>query len=225
MSQDKPIKSWKFNKWGDLSFLLVTFLIVDAIIFQILWSNLLTVTFLSITIALWLLVLYFFRNPDREVIDKPGLVVSACDGRVTKITTIKEDRFLNTDTIRISVFLSVFNVHVQRAPLEGTVSLVEHQPGKYLQAYKPEASQVNEFIAMMIDSSYGKILVKQIAGILARRCVNFAQSGIEIQTGQRYGLIKFGSRVDLFLPTDAKILITVGDHVLAGLTPMAQLSK
>lgn len=225
MNQDKPINFWKFNKWGDFSFLFVTFLMVVAIIFQFLWAKPFTIIFLSITIALWLLMLYFFRNPDREVLDKPGLVVSACDGRVTKITTIKETHFLNSDTIRISVFLSVFNVHVQRAPLEGTVSLVEHQPGKYLQAYKPEASHVNEFIAMMIDSPYGKILVKQIAGILARRCVNFAKPGIEIQTGQRYGLIKFGSRVDLFLPTDAKILVTEGDHVLAGLTPMAKLSK
>jgi phosphatidylserine decarboxylase len=101
---------------------------------------------------------------------------------------------------------------------------VQHHPGKFLQAFRPEASDVNEYIAMMIEGEYGRLLIKQIAGILARRCVNKMQPGDTIRAGQRFGLIKFGSRLDLFLPPSAQLLIAVGDKVYGGLTPIARLS-
>jgi phosphatidylserine decarboxylase len=222
MYQDERVPSWGFTKWQDGSIILTTLLLAIATIFQVVWTNLATLIFLCLTAVIWLLVLYFFRDPAREVIISPGLVVGPCDGTVKEIVTVKENHYLNEETTRISIFLSVFNVHVQRFPLEGVVSQVDHQPGRFLQAYRPEASQVNEFIAMVIDTAYGKILIKQIAGILARRCINYAQVGTQINTGKRFGLIKFGSRIDLFLPQKAEILVGEGDKIYGGLTPVAQ---
>jgi phosphatidylserine decarboxylase len=222
MHQDERIQNWGFIKWRDGSIILTTLLMVMAIIFQLIWANLPTFSFLCLAVGIWLLILYFFRDPNRVVVNNPGLVVGPCDGTVKEIIKQKEDHYLNEETTRISIFLSVFNVHVQRFPLKGTVSQVDHQPGKFLQAYKPEASKVNEFIAMVIDTPYGQVLLKQIAGILARRCVNYAQAGDRINTGQRFGLIKFGSRVDLFLPHHAKVLVSEGDKIYGGLTPVAQ---
>lgn len=173
--------------------------------------------------SLWLLILYFFRDPDREVTDAPGLVVSPADGEVVEISQERETRFLRGETIRVSIFLSLFDVHVQRIPLGGTVGEVVHQPGQFLPAFKPEASAANEYIAMTLHTEYGRILVKQIAGILARRCVNHRRSGEIVHTGSRFGMIKFSSRVDLFLPPEADLLVNVGDKVHGGVSPIAQL--
>jgi phosphatidylserine decarboxylase len=169
------------------------------------------------------MILYFFRDPDREVIDRQGLVVGPCDGKVVSIDRLKEDRYLNEEVIRISIFLSLFDVHVQRSPLAGEITLVDRQPGKFLQAFRPEASDVNEYIAMRLKTPYGVLLVKQIAGILARRCINFAKIGDKLRTGERFGHIKFGSRVDLYVPLSAEVKINIGDKVRGGLTSIAQL--
>jgi len=223
MVQDPHILSWKFSRHKDPVILGSTFLFVLALLGVILNPTLVTYIFVVLTLAIWGIVLYFFRDPARVVVDQPGLVVAPCDGEVVSIEPIEETRYLNNRVVRVSVFLSLFDVHVQRAPLEGKISLVEHKPGEFLQAFRPEASEVNEYIAMKIETPYGNILVKQIAGILARRCMNYAEQGDEIKTGQRFGHIKFGSRVDLFLPNTADIKISVGDKIYGGLTPVAQL--
>jgi phosphatidylserine decarboxylase len=222
MYQDKRIPNWGFHKWRDGSIILTTLLVAIAIVFLVVWTNLATFISLCLIAIIWLLVLFFFRDPDRVVVNRPGLVIGPGDGRVVEIVSVKENHYLNEETTRISIFLSIFDNHVQRFPLGGGVSHIDYQPGKFLQAYRPEASQVNEFIAMVIDTAYGKILVKQIAGILARRCINYAQAGDQINTGQRFGLIKFGSRVDLFLPLEAQVLVKEGDKIYGGLTPVAQ---
>jgi phosphatidylserine decarboxylase len=184
---------------------------------------LLSIFLLVLASFIWGLILYFFRDPDRNPQGQAGLVVGPCDGEVVSIDRLVENLYLNTETVRISIFLSVFNVHVQRIPLAGEVTLVDHRPGRFLQAFRPEASDVNEYIAMQIDTPYGVLLVKQIAGILARRCINYCQPGEQVKAGQRFGLIKFGSRVDLFLPQQAEVRVNIGDRVLGGLTPIAQL--
>ncbi len=173
--------------------------------------------------ALGSLILYFFRDPNREAIEAPGLVVSAADGQVVEIAREYEDTYLRRGAIRISVFLSILDVHVQRVPVSGTVRSVEHKSGKFLQAFRPEASTANEHMAMLIETDDGPILVKQIAGILARRCVNYATPGTTVRAGQRFGLIRFGSRVDLFLPPSAEVLVAVGDKVKGAVTPVARL--
>lgn len=187
--------------------------------------SILTRVLLALASALSLLILYFFRDPPRNPVEREGVVVSAADGEVVEIAREREQVYLKRDTIRISVFLSIMDVHVQRVPISGTVRSVTHRPGKFLQAFRPEASTENEHIAMLIETPYGAVLVKQIAGILARRCVNYARTGDELRSGQRFGLIRFGSRVDLFLPPEAEILVNVGDKVTGGLTTMARMAR
>jgi phosphatidylserine decarboxylase len=175
--------------------------------------------------GLWALVLYFFRDPNRQPPSATDLVLSPGDGEVVVITEEEERTYLGRACRRVSIFLSVFDVHVQRAPIAGTVRSVVHKPGQFLQAFRPEASELNEHIAMTIDSRYGPVLVKQIAGILARRCVNYATAGDVLFPGQRYGLIRFGSRVDLYLPLEAELLVAVGDRVYGGLTAIARFEE
>lgn len=224
MRTDKPIPSWTFKKYYDGSIIATTLVVLLAALAAFQAPNILTVIVLIVALSIWLLVLYFFRNPDRDVLNDPGLVIGPCDGTVADITHLKEETYLNADVIRIGIFMSVFNVHVQRSPLAGEVTFVKHQPGKFLPAYSPEAATENEYIAMVIETTSGTLLVKQISGILARRCVNFAKPGDRLLIGQRFGLIKFGSRVELFLPPQADVLVSVGDTVIGGLTPIAQIS-
>ncbi len=225
MHTDQPIAGWDFKIFHDSTVRITTFVLILSITTVLKLQNLLSIALLITALAIWALVQYFFRNPDRNVLDLPGMLMGPCDGTVADITHIKEDQYLDTESIRIGIFLSVFNVHVQRAPLAGDVTLIQHQPGKFLPAFNPKASHENEYIAMKIESDYGTILVKQISGILARRCVNFAQPGDRLLTGQRFGLIKFGSRVELFLPPEAEIFVSVGDSVTGGLTKVAQMPK
>jgi phosphatidylserine decarboxylase len=214
---------WPFAQGGGATIAVFTILWGTAVTLWAIWQNLATSLFLFLATALWLLILYFFRDPNRKVVNEPGLVVGPGDGEVVEIVSERENRYLQADVIRVSMFLSVTDVHVQRVPLGGQVTLVDHQPGKFLQAFRPEASEVNEFIAMVTESGYGRVLIKQIAGILARRCVNYARPGDVLQTGQRFGLIRFGSRLDLFLPPNAQLLVKIGDKIVGGLTPIAQL--
>lgn len=174
--------------------------------------------------VVWLTVLYFFRDPDRPLVSEPGLVASAADGKVVAIVREREPLYLQRESLRISTFLDLTDVHVQRVPIGGIVRRVVPRPGKFLQAFRPEASTENESIAMEIETPYGPVLVKQIAGIMARRCVNYATPGQRVTTGERFGLIRFGSRVDLFLPPSAEPLVTEGERVYGALTPVARLA-
>lgn len=214
---------WPFAQGGGATIGVFTILWGTAVTLYLLWQNWVAGIFLFLATALWLLILYFFRDPNRNIVNEPGLVVGPGDGEVVEIVSERENRYLQADVIRVSIFLSVTDVHVQRVPLGGKVTLIDHRPGKFLQAFRPEASEVNEFMAMVTESGYGRILIKQIAGILARRCVNYAQPGDVLQTGQRFGLIRFGSRLDLFLPPNSQLLVTIGDKIVGGLTPIAQL--
>ena len=223
MNHDPDINNWSFNLWQEPTILVSSFLSAVAIIIAIFIPGWLTFILLGLTLAVWIVILNFFRDPDRVALDQPGLVVGPCDGKVVSIDLMKEEQYMEVDTIRVGIFLSLFDVHVQRIPLAGEVTMIDYKPGKFLQAFRPEASDVNEFIAMQINTPYGNLLVKQIAGILARRCINFAKPGDLVRTGIRFGHIKFGSRVDLFLPSKAIVEIAVGDKVIGGLTPIAQL--
>lgn len=221
-SKDRP---WPFARGSGPTIALATLTLVA---FGVAWrmrSNRFTRSLLALVAGIWSLILYFFRDPDRSAPDEPGLVVSAGDGEVVAIVHEREEEYLKSKAIRISIFLSLFDVHVQRIPIDGVIRSIHRRPGKFLQAFRPEASSENEHIAMIIDSPYGPVLVKQIAGIMARRCLNYAMPADEVQTGQRFGLIRFGSRVDLFLPPAAEILATIGSTVRGGVTPLARLAK
>lgn len=215
---------WPLAEGGGGTVALVT--LVAGALAGVWWirPNLLTALLAGLGLFLWLAVLYFFRDPNRRISAEPGVVLSPGDGQVVAVVEEDETHYLQRRMRRISIFLDVYNVHVQRVPLGGTVVVVERRPGRFIQAFKPEASTVNESIAMVVDSAeYGTYLVKQIAGIVARRCINRMQPGQPVATGQRFGLIRFGSRVDLFLPLSATVRVAPGDPVYGGLTTVATL--
>jgi phosphatidylserine decarboxylase len=166
-----------------------------------------------VLLVLTLFVLFFFRDPERAVPQGADIVVSPADGRVIVIKDIYEPDYLKQDVKQISIFLSVFNVHVNRAPYGGSVEIVKYNPGKFHVASVDKASLDNEQTAMVIANGKRKILVKQIAGLIARRIVCYARPGDAIKTGERYGLIRFGSRVDLFLPKETELRVKVGDRI------------
>jgi phosphatidylserine decarboxylase len=221
--RDRP---WIFAEGGETTILAVVAIVLGALVLWLIWPDSLLLDLLLFAVAIAaVFILYFFRDPNRRVAREPQVVVAPADGKVVAIVEEHEPVYLKDSVCRMSIFLSVFDVHVQRAPVQGEVVLVEHRPGAFLQAFRPEASDVNEFVAMIINSKYGRVMVKQIAGILARRCVNYAEVGETLAKGQRFGLIKFGSRVDLFLPPGSRFLVQVGDQVYAGLTPVARLGR
>jgi phosphatidylserine decarboxylase len=167
---------------------------------------------------LWLLTLFFFRDPERQTLQDENLILSPGDGEIVEITPMFEANYLQAEVIRVSMFLSVLDVHVQRFPVSGVIERLEHVPGQKLQAFRPEASEVNEYIATVIQSDHGRVLLRQIAGILARRCVHYHEVGTAVYAGERLGLIRFGSRLDLYLPPHAHITVQVGDKVQGGIT-------
>ncbi|OPY83875.1 MAG: phosphatidylserine decarboxylase [Smithella sp. PtaU1.Bin162] len=175
------------------------------------------------TLIFILFVLFFFRNPRRVAAPGNKLVVSPADGRIVDIAKINETDYLDQSVWRISIFLSIFNVHVNRTPIAGTVELVKYNPGKFHIAALPKASLENEQTALLIMSGTTKILVKQIAGIIARRILCYIQPGDTVKKGQFYGLICFGSRVDIFLPEDSEIRVKVGNTVKGAKSVIAVL--
>lgn len=173
---------------------------------------------LGITLVLTLFVGYFFRNPERVIPAGEGLVVAPADGKVIVIKEVFEDQYLKKNMLQVSIFLNVFNVHIQRVPIAGQVKEVRYHPGKFLAAWDDKASLDNEQVGMVLDTGKHEILVKQIAGLVARRIVCWAATGEKIQTGDRYGLIRFGSRVDLFLPVGTELKVKLGDKTVGGET-------
>lgn len=165
---------------------------------------------------------FFFRDPERRQPEGEGLVLAPADGRIVEIVELPEpDPFVGPAT-RISIFLSIFNVHVQRAPITGQVELKEYKPGSFAVAWAPKASEDNEQATLGIASGTHRIKVRQIAGLVARRIVTDPEEGATVSQGSRIGLIRFGSRVDLILPRDWALSCAVGDRARAGLTVLAR---
>ena len=173
----------------------------------------------AIFLALGLFVLYFFRDPKRRIPTEPGAVVSPADGRVVEIADEPLDGRAGR---RISIFLSVFDVHVNRAPVAGQVRRIDYHAGKFLAAWKEKASSANEQNSITIATPAGEMRFKQIAGWVARRILCWTRIGDEVTLGQRIGMIRFGSRVDVWLPAEAEILVQRGQHVAGGATQIAR---
>ena len=222
---DQRVPGWSFNKNKEGSLLISSVLLVMAFTALLLWPGWLSGILLGIIFPFWCILFYFFRDPDRAMSRSQDSFYSPGDGVVSDIEIVQEVDYLKEEFIRIGIFLSIFDVHVQRAPITGMVDFVTHQAGKNHPAYDPAASFENDQIIMGMDTSAGKILVKQISGILARKCYNYAKPGDQILSGQRYGLIKFGSRVELYLPPNTRILCSIGDKVQAGISKLAEVYK
>ena len=179
------------------------------------------VAFALTTVALW--VAYFFRDPERAGERGEQLVVAPADGKVVMITEVDEPAFIQGRALRVSIFMNVFNVHVNRYPVSGTVRLVRRTTGKFLNAAGEQASLENEQSSVGIESGPNRILVRQIAGLIARRIITYGEEGQHVEQGARMGLIRFGSRVDVFMPARAELRVKLGDITQAGSTVLAAL--
>ena len=167
-------------------------------------------------------VLWFFRNPEPVLPSDPELVVAPGQGKIIRVEEVEESSYLEGPARKISIFLSVFDVHVQRAPVSGTVEQKIYRPGAYAVAWADKASEDNEMASLGIATEHGRVLVRQIAGLVARRIITDPSEGDAVERGRRYGLIRFGSRVDIFLPMHWELLCSVGDRVSAGSSVLAR---
>lgn len=177
-----------------------------------------------ISMILFLLVLQFFRNPSREIIlTDDNIVYAPADGKIVTIEEVVENEYFKTKKLQVSIFMSPVNVHVNRNPVSGTVNYYKYHPGKYLVAWHPKSSTENERTTTVISNNGEEILLRQIAGFLAKRIVNYVEVGQEVEQGKDMGFIKFGSRVDLYLPLDTKIEVEIGQKVKGNKTILARL--
>ena len=225
MNVDPRVQGWSFRKSREGSILVISILSSLAVIVFLVYPGLVTGFFAVIVFSLWAIILYFFRDPERKVPGDPNIFYSPGDGVVSDITTLRGEDYLDIEFVRVGIFLSLFDVHVQRAPIGGEVDFITHQEGKNLPAFYSASSQENEQIVMGLKTRFGPIMVKQISGILARKCYNYANIGDRLKSGQRYGLIKFGSRVELYLPENARLLCEIGDKVKGGISGIAEMAE
>jgi phosphatidylserine decarboxylase len=179
--------------------------------------------FVLTVLVLW--VAYFFRDPERTGARGQDLVVSPADGRVIEIVEVDEPSFLQGRAIRISVFMNVFNVHVNRYPVSGRVAYVHYNPGKFMNAAAEKASLDNEQMSVGVQGARHRVLFRQIAGLIARRIVTYSRVGDDAEQGERMGIIRFGSRVDVFVPVGSTIRAKIGDKPSAGVTVLAELPQ
>ncbi|EKD35351.1 MAG: hypothetical protein ACD_75C01946G0002 [uncultured bacterium] len=180
-----------------------------------------TVLFFLLT----LFVVWFFRNPERTIPDNPLQLISPADGKVIRIEEVASEERSGRSFLKISIFMNVFNVHVNRIPYSGEVFAIRYKPGKFLSANLDKASALNERNTVMIRTDDGReIMTVQIAGLIARRIVCWLKESAKVKKGERFGLIRFGSRVEVFLPLGSTLLVKIGDRVRAGETPIGELT-
>ena len=180
----------------------------------------------ALSVVFFLLVLQFFRNPRRELAipNDDDLIVAPADGKIVAIEEVEEPEYFGDKRLQVSIFMSATNVHVNRNPISGIVSYFKYHPGKYLMAWNPKSSTENERTTVVIDTGEVEILFRQIAGYMAKRIVYYLDEGDKVEQGSEMGFIKFGSRVDLFLPLDAEIKVEIGQKVKGNRTVLAKIN-
>jgi phosphatidylserine decarboxylase len=170
-------------------------------------------------------VLFFFRVPKRALVGEDNVVTSVADGRVVIVEKVHDDEYVKGECIQVSVYMDFFNVHVNYWPIDGEVTYYKYHPGKYMLAYLPKASELNEHTSVAVRSKYGDVFFKQLAGTFARRIVCHAKVGADVRKSKECGIIKFGSRIDMYLPLDADIKVAIGDYVKGSESVIAELKK
>lgn len=210
-------------------FLIITaiiLIVVNIISFALLSESVkwLALLIFALSIIFFFFILYFFRIPTRELTQGENEVVAPADGKVVVIEEITDDEYFKDRRVQVSIFMSPLNVHVNRNPISGNITYSKYHSGKYLVAWHPKSSTLNERHSVVIENDLGIILVKQIAGALAKRIINYLQSGQTVKQGEELGFIKFGSRVDVLLPPDAKVIVKHGQLVKGGITVIAKFS-
>jgi phosphatidylserine decarboxylase len=176
-------------------------------------------------LALCVFIGFFFRDPQRRIPQEEGAVVSPADGKIVEVGVVEESDFTAEEMLKISIFMTVFDVHVNRIPTEGTVTDISYRPGKFLAANLNKASRYNERNAISLEMTGGrKLVVVQVAGLIARRIICKIQKGDRLRRGERFGMICFGSRLDVYLPPDTRLAVAVGEKVLAGTSLLGYLT-
>lgn len=198
----------------------VIFAILSITLYSFLYENLSWLYWIIMVIlfALWFWVLWFFRIPNRKFTQGENLVIAPADGKVVVIEEVFEPEYFKDQRLQVSIFMSPLNVHVNRSPITGKVKYVKYHPGKYLVAWHPKSSTENERTTVVIENNKFPILLRQIAGAMARRICYYAKEGYNIEQNAEFGFIKFGSRVDLFFPLGTKIDVKIGDVVKGGVS-------
>src|SRR5690606_15041478 len=177
----------------------------------------------ALSVLLFVTILQFFRSPRRRIITDENLILCPADGKVVVIEEVEEMEYFQDKRLQISIFMSPVNVHINRNPVSGLVTFFRYHPGKYLVAWHPKSSTLNERTTIAVRTEQGReVLFRQIAGAMARRIVWYVDKGTSVQQGNEFGFIKFGSRVDVFLPLDAKVDVKIGDKVSGGLTVLGR---
>lgn len=207
--------------------LLVVLLAINVPLYLCLENRVVPIVAISLSSILYLLVVNFFRSPRRHFKGDPeNAVVASVDGKVVALEEVYEDEYLHRNVIQLSIFMTVFNVHANWTPVAGIVKYVKHHSGRFLAAYLPKSSTENERSTIVITTDDGtEILMRQIAGAIARRIVTYPEAGERVALDEHIGFIKFGSRVDIYLPLDTEILVKLGDITTGGITQVARLKK
>ena len=204
--------------------LVALFLLNWGILYAYPESRMIQNSVILVSVLFYLLILQFFRNPIFDITKHEKQVLAPADGKVVVIEETVESEYFNERRKQVSIFMSPVNVHVNRMPVSGKISFYKYHPGKYLVAWHPKSSTENERTTVAVKMKEGpEILFRQIAGALARRIKCYVKEGQELEQGQEFGFIKFGSRVDVFLPLDAKVLVKIGDITKGGRTVIAEL--
>ena len=211
-----------FHKEGfNLIILFFVVVTIDVLMLEVLLNDSSSLkSFLQIlSLILFVFILWFFRNPKRNITLNPDSILSPADGKIIIIEEVNETEFFNDKRKKVSIFLSPLDIHVNRYPVSGKIIFSKYHKGKYFVAWHPKSSDKNERTTVVIDNKkFGKVMYRQIAGAIARRIANYAKPNKIIQQGEDSGFIKFGSRVDLFLPSDSKIKVKIGQKVKGGIT-------
>lgn len=197
-------------------FIIVAWLVLAVLLVTKLWWWAL----LWLPIAIW--VVAFFRDPPREGPRGEQQIIAPADGKVVSVIQVVESAFHQAETVRISIFMNVFDCHVNRYPVSGRIAYRHYNPGRFINAAAEKASLENEQSSVGIVTPRGKVLVRQIAGLIARRIITDHEDGRDVKQGERLGMIRFGSRVDVFLPPECRVLVKEGDKTLAGITVIAE---
>ena len=188
-------------------------------------SLLFSVWFFFLFVLLIAYTFYFFRDPERDVPADPDAIVAAADGTITDVVEIDETDVLKTRMRRVGIFLSIFDVHVNRAPVDGKIIFRAHREGSCLDARRPECSEKNEAMIWAFENPRTTLVVRQLTGAIARRIVAWSDTGDEVRKGDRFGMIRFGSRTEVYLPLSASVSVKVGEHVAGGSTIIARLPQ
>ncbi len=216
----------KIHKEGHITIFIATVILVILYALALTLNQWFSYILFIFPVAIFLLILYFFRSPERKIPLNKELLLSPADGKVIRVEENLEEEFFDRPMLHLSIFMSPLNVHLNRYPSDGKVIYYRYHPGKYLVAWHPKSSLLNERTSIVFETPGGvQYLVRQIAGKLARRIVCYAKEGQGVKQGEELGFIKFGSRLDVFLPPGTKVLVKPGDKVAGGVTAIADISS